>query len=203
MRARVADDPDNMDWQHNLVTTLGAIGMVLQAKGDLAGAVETFRQAVAIHRRLASVDPTDMYWQRALAYDYGTLGEALLEQGDHRSAIQARAEARSILRALVERDPSNVDWRGELSWESLQLGTLYASTGNRRSATDAWTEAAEVAASIRTEAPPSLLATRAMALLQLDRLTEAAPLVARLVREGWDDPRFLEMCREKGLPVGQ
>lgn len=85
----------------------------------------------------------------------------------------------------------------------MQLGTLYASTGHRQLATFAWTESAEVSASIQTEAQPSVLATRAMALLQLDRLAEAAPLVARLVRDGWDDPHFLDMCREKGLSVGQ
>ena len=37
------------------------------------------------------------------------------------------------------------------------------------------------------------------ALLLLGRVDEARPAVTRLLAAGWDDPDFLELCRQHGL----
>ncbi len=41
--------------------------------------------------------------------------------------------------------------------------------------------------------------TYAQALLRLDRLDEAKPLVQVLLTKGWRDPSFLRVVREAGL----
>ena len=50
------------------------IGDVLRDQGDLAGALQAFRDSLAIAERLAADDPSHAGWQRDMIASYAKLG---------------------------------------------------------------------------------------------------------------------------------
>ena len=46
------------------------IGDVLRDQGDLAGALEAYRESLAVRRRLAAADPSNAGWQRDLTVSH-------------------------------------------------------------------------------------------------------------------------------------
>ena len=60
-------DPGNAGWQRDLSVAYERVGNVQLAQGDLAGAVKSYRDSLAIAERLAQSDPGNAGWQRDLA----------------------------------------------------------------------------------------------------------------------------------------
>ncbi|MEI7936614.1 MAG: hypothetical protein WCK27_08010, partial [Verrucomicrobiota bacterium] len=60
-------DPTNAGWQYDLGISHERIGAVLQAQGDLGGALAAFKSKREIISRLALADPTNAGWQRDLS----------------------------------------------------------------------------------------------------------------------------------------
>ena len=60
-------DPGNAGWQRDLSVSYEKIGDVQVAQGDLAGALNSYRDSLAIIDRLAKSDPGNAGWQRDLS----------------------------------------------------------------------------------------------------------------------------------------
>jgi len=98
------------------------VGIVLEAQGDLAGALQEYRASLAIVERLASSDPSNTGWQRDLSLSYNTVryvleaqGDVLEAQGDLTGAMQEYRAALAIAERLASSDPSNTQWQQNLS----------------------------------------------------------------------------------------
>ena len=96
-------------------------------------------------------------------------------------------------------------------------GRSLDSSGNARAAAELWSEALNLIQSIaqRTISADALddraavsferlaskrrLDTYAQALLNLDQVEEARPVVKKLLDAGWDNAEFLALCLEHGL----
>ena len=52
------------------------------AQGDLAGALKSYRDSLAIIERLAQSDPGNAGWQRDLSVSYIKVGDVQTAQGD-------------------------------------------------------------------------------------------------------------------------
>ena len=63
----LAGNPGNAGWQHDLSVSYDKVGDVQVAQGDLAGALKSFRDSLAIRERLAQSDPGHAGWQRDLS----------------------------------------------------------------------------------------------------------------------------------------
>ena len=81
------------------------VGDVLLAQGDLAGALQAYRESLAIRARLAAADPSNAGWQRDLSVSQEKVGDVLLAQGDLAGALQAYRESLAIGARLAAADP--------------------------------------------------------------------------------------------------
>ncbi|MBV9491714.1 MAG: tetratricopeptide repeat protein, partial [Verrucomicrobia bacterium] len=100
-------------------------GQVLAAQGDLAGALQNYRQALAIREKLARQDPANAGWQRDLSVSYNKVGDVLRDQGDLAGALQNCRQALAIAEKLARQGPSNAQWQGDLAFASWRVGTLW------------------------------------------------------------------------------
>ncbi|MFO0167301.1 MAG: hypothetical protein ACK53U_01170, partial [Alphaproteobacteria bacterium] len=63
---RAASDTSNTEWQRDLSVSHARIGHLLQAQGDLGGALAAYRRGIEITEELAASDPSNTQWQRDL-----------------------------------------------------------------------------------------------------------------------------------------
>ncbi|MCU0857458.1 MAG: hypothetical protein MUC65_03530 [Pontiellaceae bacterium] len=70
-----AADPSNAGWQRDLSVSYDRIGDVLRAQGDLAGALNAYRDSLAVAQRLAAADPSNAEWQRDLFISYAKFAQ--------------------------------------------------------------------------------------------------------------------------------
>jgi tetratricopeptide (TPR) repeat protein len=68
---------------------LNCVGDVLRAQGNLAGAMKSFRDALAIRHRLAQSDPGNAGWQHDLSVSYHKIGDVLKAQGNLAEAVKS------------------------------------------------------------------------------------------------------------------
>jgi hypothetical protein len=58
-------------------------------QGDLAGALKSYNDSLAIFDRLAKSDPGNAGWQRDLSVSFGKIGDVQKEQGDLAGALKS------------------------------------------------------------------------------------------------------------------
>ena len=78
-----------------------------QSTGNVSGALESYRKALAIRKSLAEADPGNPLAQRKLAYTYGRVGGMMGQMNDFAGALENDQQAVAILDPLVARDPSD------------------------------------------------------------------------------------------------
>ncbi|MBV9290576.1 MAG: autotransporter strand-loop-strand O-heptosyltransferase, partial [Hyphomicrobiales bacterium] len=93
-------------------------------QGDLAGALASYREKVAIVDRLTKLDPGNARWRRDLAVSHAKIADALMKQGDRAGAREALQAGRAILAPLVERHPDWAQWKRDLAWFDARLAEL-------------------------------------------------------------------------------
>jgi eukaryotic-like serine/threonine-protein kinase len=71
------------------ITLSERVGDVQKAQGDLAGALKSYRDELAIADKLAKQDSSNTDWQRQLALTYGRVGNVLSAQGDLAGALNS------------------------------------------------------------------------------------------------------------------
>ncbi len=137
------------------------------------------------------------------------MGSLLRSQGKLEEAEPYFREAlESSRRVLGEEHPETVSIRAGLSKTLLLKGSSLDSSGDARAAAELWSEALNLIQSIgqRTMNADALddrakgrLDTYAQALLNLDQVEQARPVVKKLLDAGWDNAELLALCLEHGL----
>ncbi len=72
------------------------VGDVQVAQGDLAGALKSYRDSLAIADRLAKSDPGNAGWQRDLSVSYEKVGDVQVAQGDLAGALKSYRDSLAI-----------------------------------------------------------------------------------------------------------
>jgi hypothetical protein len=67
-----AADRSNMQWQSDLSLSYNRIGDVLVAQGNLTGALQAYRDSLAIRERLAKIEPSNSGWQHHASERHST-----------------------------------------------------------------------------------------------------------------------------------
>jgi tetratricopeptide (TPR) repeat protein len=142
-----AEKPDDITYQRDLSVAYDEVGDVLVAQGNLAEALKSFRDGLAIRERLAKADPNNAGWQRDLQFTIGRIGglayklvlvrefATALEVADQAIALAPnkiwiygnRAHALMFLgradeaRALYLQYRGEQKVQGEKSWEAVTL----------------------------------------------------------------------------------
>jgi tetratricopeptide (TPR) repeat protein len=85
------------------------------AQGDLAGALKSYRDSLAIRDRLAKSDPGNAGWRRDLSVSYNKVGDVQAAQGDLAGALKSYRDSLAIRDRLAQSDPGNAGWQRDLA----------------------------------------------------------------------------------------
>ena len=110
------------------------IGEMQIATGDLAGATESQRQAMALYEDVAAAQPNDKKAQRSLFINFIKAGNLLFEAGEKKGALPLYQKSVPIARRLAEADPLNARAQRELAACLDKVGNALAATGDRSGA---------------------------------------------------------------------
>jgi uncharacterized caspase-like protein len=143
-RQRIAGDPKNAGWQHDLSVGLAMNGDLRVSLGDLAGALSQYEQSRDIARTAVALDPSTPEWQRNLAVVLNKIGDIARVQGDLRSALASYREGVAIFTRLIDADPFNAELQRDLSFYYNQIGDVLRVEANPIGALQAFRAARDI-----------------------------------------------------------
>jgi len=126
----VAADPGNVEWQRDLSVSQDRVGNVLLALGDLAGALVSYRDSLAVRQRLVAADPGNTEWQQYLGVSHNKVGDVLIAQGDLVGALISYREDQAVMQRLAVVDPGNPGWQRDLSVSHINVGDVLRAQGD-------------------------------------------------------------------------
>jgi hypothetical protein len=100
------------------------IGKVQVAQGDLAGALTSYRDSLAIMDPLITSDPENAGWQRHVAVSHSKIASVLKEMGNRADALQSLRQGHAIMVRLTALSPDNVRWKQDRDWFASQIAEL-------------------------------------------------------------------------------
>jgi tetratricopeptide (TPR) repeat protein len=109
---------------------LGSLGDIKQQRGDLGGALQSYRGTISVISRLARSDPSNARWQRDLSVIYEKIGGVQEAQGDLAGALKSYSDSLAIRERLARSDPSNAGWQRDLSVSYSKIGDVQQAEGN-------------------------------------------------------------------------
>lgn len=122
--------------------------------GDTAGALASYRKALAIREALAAAAPGDMANRLELTRCLNKVGEMQAKMGDHSSASSTYKKALSLAESLVAKDPANRENENELFLAYTRMGYLLEDMGDKPAALSSHRQAV-IAAQRLLQAYPS------------------------------------------------
>jgi tetratricopeptide (TPR) repeat protein len=124
------DSCPNPDILDSLSRSYVRVGDALSKQGDLPGALESFRGALAVNKRLTAFDPTNTEWQRNIAVSHQRIGDVLLWQQDHPAALNSYRDFKAVIEPLAASDPSNRLWQSDLGVSYERVGVELCEAGD-------------------------------------------------------------------------
>ena len=196
----VGEDAENSSWQRELAVALRQRGALAHERRAHATASIDLRRARDIMLRLIDLDPTNADWRQELARTQNRLAWIQAEQGLAEEALASSRAALELCRALLTESPDDPNTSAVCGDTHLVLGNVQAAGDRLEAARESWLRALESPDAVaRGSKHPIQKETRARALLELDRLDEARPLVAELRAMGQRRPSFVRLCQDKGV----
>jgi tetratricopeptide (TPR) repeat protein len=116
--------PGNAGWQRDLSVSYDKVGGVQEAQGNLAGALKSYSDSLAIADRLAKADPGNAGWQRDLATSFGKLAAVHRQSGDRGKARDFLRQGQAIMARLTKLSPENATWKQDLAWFDGHIAEL-------------------------------------------------------------------------------
>jgi eukaryotic-like serine/threonine-protein kinase len=117
---------------------VGAVqgGYLAANLGDQAGAIASYRKALAIRESLAAANPGDFGLKRLLGYTHSKLSELLQQSGNRAEAMEHILQILRIDQMLVARDPGNLEDQRNLASDYIGLGSTQTEAGDWKAALD-------------------------------------------------------------------
>jgi tetratricopeptide (TPR) repeat protein len=128
-RTLAEQDQTNAGWQRDLAVCYDNVGAILEAQGELQGALEACQQSLNIRRTLAEQDQTNAGWQRDLAVSYDNVGAILEARGKLEGALEACQQSLNIRRTLAEQNKTSPGWQRDLAVSYEKVGDLLLAQG--------------------------------------------------------------------------
>jgi non-specific serine/threonine protein kinase/serine/threonine-protein kinase len=121
--------------------------------GDLPGAIDYQRRALAINRRLSELEPANAEFRQVLAASYGNLGSALLLNGNHEEALDNQRKAADVTEALVGEFGTNLLYKRELAVQYSNIGKTLLAAGDKDGAVEKFIKARDLIDSVSAADP--------------------------------------------------
>lgn len=126
-------------------------GEALHARGDLQGALESYRSSLATAQSLVEDSPWKTEWQRELSFVHDKLGEVLHARGDHQEALESYRSSLAIAQRFFEQAPtsaSGIQWNRDFSITANWIGDVLRDQGRLQEALDTYQSALAVRKSL-------------------------------------------------------
>ncbi len=123
---------------------LTKIGNTRLDQGDLAAALESFREARATSLRLAESDPSNAEWQIALANSYFWIGLVYWQRGELEAAGDEFQKVIPIVDEVVRQEPDKPEWLAEKSYAYTNLARVLELQGQLERSLDLYREIAAI-----------------------------------------------------------
>ena len=106
-----------------------------EAQGNLAGALKSYSDSLAIADRLAASDRGNAGWQRDLSVSYAKIALVHRQSGDKAKARGFLRQGQAIMVSLTKLSPDNAIWKNDLEWFEGQIKELEIAPGRSRAST--------------------------------------------------------------------
>jgi eukaryotic-like serine/threonine-protein kinase len=126
----IAHYPDSLGYREELAYALNNIGFAKQAKGDLAGAVESYRESRGINQQLVNLRPDSLPWQVALAAELNAEAVAQRKLGDLAGALANHDKELAIKEAVLAHDTTNSEHKRDVAVAHAYRGELRVLMGD-------------------------------------------------------------------------
>jgi serine/threonine protein kinase len=176
LEALSSESADEPTLQRELATAYEKVGDVQGGfrssnLGDPAGALKSYRKALAIREALVIAHPRDRDVQRELLRNYGKLGDMLAYQGEKQAAIDNSRRAAKLASELVATPSATAADRRNLGNVYYSLGWQLSDAGQFGDGLLFLKQAAVVYEAIVAEQPSDTMTRRALSLAY-DRMGE-------------------------------
>ncbi|HEY6826824.1 MAG TPA: hypothetical protein VI259_08195, partial [Gemmatimonadaceae bacterium] len=176
------------------------VGVVALERGDAPAALTALTASVGALEALVARVPTNASYQLNLVQGLAPLGAAQAAAGRVASGEATERRALGIVAPALAKKPSDLGLRAAFAEANLELGDALARNGRPTDARVAWTQALAAIDSVaRARRLTDHLALQSAALMRLDRLDDARPIVLELVRQGYRRQRWFAFARAKNL----
>jgi tetratricopeptide (TPR) repeat protein len=179
------------------------VGNTLMAQGDLAEALKSYQDGLAVAVRLAKADPQNTAWQHNIALIFIKVGDVSMAQGKFAEALKSYQDALAVADRFAQSDPANADWQRDLSLAYNKLGGALAAGGNLTEALKNSQESLAIRQRLAEADADDIDAQRELAISQgqvaavlaeqgdashaLDSLRQARAIIARLAQQSPDN----------------
>jgi tetratricopeptide (TPR) repeat protein len=155
IRQMLADlDPNNVDKQRRLASTLARHGVALRSAGMNQDAADAMARAVAAYRRIIELAPHDQEATTGLTNVLSLLAWCRWHLGDLDGAVHAQEELVRVLSDLADQAPLDREIHSELARELTWLGCLRMLNGQPESAVEPLSRANATYADLATRIAP-------------------------------------------------
>ena len=193
-------DVDNTLWQRDLSSAHAGMGRILRTSGDFSKALAHLRQSIAVTERLLALDGSKSNWRHDAAAGHHSIGTTLLAMGDPEAARREVNTAIEIINKMLADAPGDREAILTLSEAYMLLGQIAGHTSAGERPMVAFARAAAMLEPVANgSTDKNVLDPWARALLHVDRVEDARPVIEKLHRMGFKGRQLKELCRDKGL----
>ena len=121
-----------------------SLGKFYLEDGNQQGAIESFRLAIEMFRKVLEGDPRSLSGKLDCSIALRMLGASYSEQGDDRGAIKEYDEAFSMASDLAERNPQVTTYQQQLALLSMSLAASHGTLGDVEKSKKYWGGAREI-----------------------------------------------------------
>jgi tetratricopeptide (TPR) repeat protein len=138
-------NPESRNRQRDLCVSHIKLGDVQQERGDLAGALKSYRSGHVIAERLARSDPGNSDWQRDLEVSQSRLGDVQRAQGDLAGALKSYSDSLAVAERLARSGLGDPGWQRGV-WVSYgNVGDVQMAQGDLGAALKSYRESLVIA----------------------------------------------------------
>ena len=137
------ETPDERSYQSSLSLALSEHGKVLQARGNLDEALESYRTSLAVGERLVASDSNNPLWLRNLVQAQDGVAGVLLVQGKLDEALESYRASLSISERFAAAEGG--EWQRDVAGSRDKIGNVLLAQGKLDEALESYRAALAIA----------------------------------------------------------
>jgi serine/threonine protein kinase/tetratricopeptide (TPR) repeat protein len=127
-------------------------GDIRKFRGDLVGALESYRSALETQRLLTIKEPKNSNWQRDLAISLEKIADVLTAQGKDDDGLENYRQSLAIRETIAAQEPGNSEWQGELAFSYEDIGYVLSRQGTWGGALENYRKALAIRQTLASQA---------------------------------------------------